>query len=283
VERQKRAEYEVAVTGPDQFEAAVAQVLDKSREPTDALGSADVEPAAQPHVALSQPVPSGATVASASGVRAWFDFQPPAPGELRLRTAGVAVLKPADRGGEIGSPRDPTGRFPPSHVKTLPRQPQDAVRQDAQEEQQLSWQSQNPVERSLSGILLGKRTVWVMVRIKGVVEVDHGKTPANITCVDGDPPALELRSQEEGPFGKISERLHSFRFDHVFDSSSSNRTVFERIEPLILAAFEGHVCLIVDGQSGTGKSWTMFDGPDAITSCAVVHILSRVHEMTAQG
>lgn len=27
----------------------------------------------------------------------------------------------------------------------------------------------------------------------------------------------------------------------------------------------------------------MFDGPDAITSCAVVHILSRVHEMTAQG
>lgn len=79
-----------------------------------------------------------------------------------------------------------------------------------------------------------------MIRIKGVVEVDHGKTPADIMCVDEDPSALELRSQEEGPFGKISERLHSFRFDYVFDSSPSNRTVFERIEPLILAALEGH-------------------------------------------
>lgn len=134
VERQRRAEYEVVVTGPDQFGAAVAQDLDKCRELTDTLGPADVEPAAQLHVPPSQSVPLGATAASASGVRAWFDFQPPAPGELRLRTTDVTVLKPADRGGGTGSPRNPIGRSPPSHVKTLPKQSQDAVRQDAQEE-----------------------------------------------------------------------------------------------------------------------------------------------------
>lgn len=50
----------------------------------------------------------------------------------------------------------------------------------------------------------------------------------------------------------------SFTFDHMFDASSSQEDVYEKVEPLILNALDGYsICIFAYGQTGSGKTFSM--------------------------
>lgn len=55
---------------------------------------------------------------------------------------------------------------------------------------------------------------------------------------------------------------YSFEFDAIFDEDSSQKQVFNEVEPFITSALDGfNVCIFAYGQTGSGKTYTM-QGPD---------------------
>lgn len=74
----------------------------------------------------------------------------------------------------------------------------------------------------------------------------------------------------------------NFDFDRVFSSTSTNLEVYREVSPVIQAALEGsNIAIVVDGQSGTSKSHTMFTGEHAIAPFATKQIFDWVSLMTA--
>ena len=58
---------------------------------------------------------------------------------------------------------------------------------------------------------------------------------------------------------------HSLQVDHFFDRRSTNRQIFGALKPVIGMVTSGlDVCIVTNGANETGKTSTMFFGPDAI-------------------
>lgn len=66
----------------------------------------------------------------------------------------------------------------------------------------------------------------------------------------------------------------SFQIDHYF-GLWTNRDVYSEVEPLIDIVVNGYdVYILTDGQSDSGKSWTMFKGTDAIAPFVAAFVMA---------
>ena len=99
-----------------------------------------------------------------------------------------------------------------------------------------------------------------LARFRGLQKSERD-IPRVLRSVDGT--RLNLRK------GK-GERERTFQLDSFFAEGACTQQIYECIRPLVQAmqSYSTNLVLILDGHTGTGKSYTMFDGKaPIITSC----------------
>ncbi|EJK63081.1 hypothetical protein THAOC_16283 [Thalassiosira oceanica] len=70
--------------------------------------------------------------------------------------------------------------------------------------------------------------------------------------------AQSLGETEVGCFDERTQQWKSYAFDKVWGPETSNRDVFQDVEPLALSVIEGYnACIFAYGQTGSGKTFTM--------------------------
>lgn len=95
---------------------------------------------------------------------------------------------------------------------------------------------------------------------------------------------LKITITENNARGLPQSRSMKFFFDHVFLPNSENSEVSQYVYPMVQAALDGaDVVITVDGQSGTGKSHTLFTGEDAIATSAAEQIFCWTAFMDTKG
>lgn len=95
-----------------------------------------------------------------------------------------------------------------------------------------------------------KGNIRVFCRVRPLLPEDQSQ-PANIAVLGGN----RLR------VGTGKEKV--FRFDRVFDQTSSQAAIFEDISQLVQSAVDGYkVSIFAYGQTGSGKTYTMEGPPD---------------------
>ncbi|KAJ2080749.1 kinesin-like nuclear fusion protein [Coemansia sp. RSA 988] len=97
------------------------------------------------------------------------------------------------------------------------------------------------------------------------------------SCEDNN--EIELTQSSENALGRSTSKTFPFKFDRVFESESTQDTVFDEVSQLIQSALDGYpVCIFAYGQTGSGKTHTM-QGPDAIpangTDSSVLGVIPR--------
>ncbi|KAL9002241.1 MAG: hypothetical protein Q9188_004813 [Gyalolechia gomerana] len=118
------------------------------------------------------------------------------------------------------------------------------------------------------------RRVWVVARIKPL-EGEHSRL-LTISTRTSHTVTVAPRS--------TSDSTKRFTVDQIFDQDVPNELVFERISPVIIAALDYQkVCIIADGQSNSGKSYTMFERGDSIASLAAASIFSEMANWENRG
>lgn len=141
---------------------------------------------------------------------------------------------------------------------------------------------ENALEKSTEELFTRLGKVWTIVRIRGRRQDDCGKPLSDLQITRCN----QLRiSVADGGVVKPRRKTHNFEFDHVFDSSASNAEVCEKARPFVRTALAGRdVMILADGQTGTGKSWTMFDGKDSLSRSIAEQIFaySKSHSLVAQ-
>lgn len=112
--------------------------------------------------------------------------------------------------------------------------------------------------------------VWFYLRLRPKVDRDKENQYLDLTSPDDFHHSLNLP-------GGIDEKhpidTH-YEFDRVFHHTDTNHDVYEHVRPMVQAAMEGlDVAIILEGPSGSGKSYTMFEQPDGIAFSVARHIL----------
>ena len=126
---------------------------------------------------------------------------------------------------------------------------------------------------------LRKRT-WTVAIVRDVGDMMAGQEPPPLTdffsIEKGDNTHLVCRSVADiSTSSSIS--FKSYLVDDVF-IAQSNSMIEGILTALITRAFGKHdVCFIADGQSGSGKSYTLFNGPDALAPGIGNYILNKEH------
>ena len=72
----------------------------------------------------------------------------------------------------------------------------------------------------------------------------------------------------------------SYRFNKVFAAKTTNAEVYTHVAPAVetfLQSLSG--CLIADGQTGSGQTYSMFAGPDALVECSAADIMRLKNEV----
>ena len=84
---------------------------------------------------------------------------------------------------------------------------------------------------------------------------------------------MQGQKSTDGPRSLAQE----FSFFHIQRSSYSDPTTVRMLERTAQAAIHGHhASVIMDGHTGTGKTYSMFDGPDAVVAVTVNHLLGQL-------
>lgn len=123
-----------------------------------------------------------------------------------------------------------------------------------------------------------KQPIWILVRVRKVLEDTDEAASSLLTD-------FQYRSTQDkvslsclappGTTPAVSSAPTVFEIDHYFGSSSTNREVYREVEPLMDIVFHGNdVCIFADGQSGSGKSWTMFKGANALAPSIAESIMT---------
>ena len=130
-------------------------------------------------------------------------------------------------------------------------------------------------DRANRKLFMSYGDIWVMARIRdrnnGQQQALPGITPLN------DSTSRLVRRRVGSP----DETVEFYR---VFSAAVSNADIFKEISPMMEAAFGGtNVCVIADGQSAMGKSYTMFDGDQNISWRMTFEIIAWRTETLRQG
>lgn len=112
-----------------------------------------------------------------------------------------------------------------------------------------------------------QRPIWLLVRVPELLKDDNETTSLSLTEFECNSTrnkiSLTYRPEQNVPESILPPE--AFKIDHYFGPSSTNRDVYNKVEPLIDIVFHGcNVCIFADGQSGSSKSWTLFKGTDAL-------------------
>ena len=130
------------------------------------------------------------------------------------------------------------------------------------------------LRRATRDLFLARGNVWVVVRIRDRTDADREEPSLRYWSTGVK---LQLCPDQDTAFLE-STRSKRFSFDCVLTPPISTRAVFEQVEPLTQAALEGfNLCIIADGQSGSGKSYTMMNGPDPIAGSTVTSLFTELH------
>ncbi|GAB7341639.1 hypothetical protein MBLNU457_7834t3 [Dothideomycetes sp. NU457] len=125
------------------------------------------------------------------------------------------------------------------------------------------------------------KMVFTMARIRGGLSADVYDMRAADRA--GQKNVLTLKHLRPSVQGDRVDR-REYHFDHVFHHFDTNKDVQEKILPLLGCLFEGkNVSVFADGQSGTGKSYTMLSGPDSVVPAAARLLFTNLEVMCANG
>ncbi|KAL8863915.1 MAG: hypothetical protein Q9174_007515, partial [Haloplaca sp. 1 TL-2023] len=126
--------------------------------------------------------------------------------------------------------------------------------------------------------------LWVIARVRPATDQEQGKNLASIATSSTPKPAMTItRCREKVQGGEVAEQK-DFPLDAVFGGTTSNEMIADKISPIFGAVVEGlNISIIVDGQSNTGKSYSMVDGPHSIAASAAARIFAEITVSETQG
>ena len=137
--------------------------------------------------------------------------------------------------------------------------------------------------------------VWVVVRFRDKIPSDDGEAPLHysharkechqeLSIYRWQDDWVDETQRKKVPSVKERMAPKPYIVDHVFEPSASNIQVFETMKPLIKMFLDGRqICIIADGQSGTGKSYTMLNGPEPIAASAAHMIFDDLNSTKLSG
>ena len=129
------------------------------------------------------------------------------------------------------------------------------------EEEEEKKQSENlfPISKT-SG-----ESIKVAVRIRPLNKLERKKNELNCTEYNLQEKTVSIGAN--GPpsaTGMTDYRSHTFSFDHIFPPHVTNEDVYNSLcTPILNSAFNGiHGAVLCYGQTGAGKTYTMFGNDD---------------------
>ena len=124
--------------------------------------------------------------------------------------------------------------------------------------------------RESNRLLVSCKRVWTMARVRKSAAEREGQAHSDIEVLD----AQRIKFHRKVKDGIVSpDKI--FSLDHVFSSSSSNADVWKVIRTVVdVPLFSHDILMIMNGQSGTGKSHSMFNGDGAIAYAAAERFFS---------
>ena len=164
---------------------------------------------------------------------------------------------------------------------------QDQLKQSRAEHIELQTQCDSLRQKYYSaGRFTAKYSIWLFVRTRRLLE-DANETVSGPSLTEFQVSCPERKKLLTcRPAHDIQESTASdpFEVDHYFGPSSNNRDVYRKVEHLIDIVFHGYdVCIFADGQSGSGKSWTMFKGNNAIAPSIAASVMTWKDVGATQG
>lgn len=126
----------------------------------------------------------------------------------------------------------------------------------------------------------------ILARIRPVEESDGEQHDRKeLFIIEKKVDEIHLRPLTGDTMSPIAKSSGIFMFHRAFGPSSSNYNVCEHLEPMVNASLELHedFCIMIDGQSGAGKSWTLCDGPGNVTVSVAAQIFDCVAEIKRNG
>ncbi|XP_077290310.1 protein claret segregational-like [Arctopsyche grandis] len=116
-----------------------------------------------------------------------------------------------------------------------------------------------------------KGHIRVYCRVRPVLNEEKSKPSVDVDIVDSCTMEIEKTlTNSTGGLTKKQNSKHSFAFDGVFSSSSTQVEIFDEVSSLVQSALDGYnVCIFAYGQTGSGKTYTM-EGESCSNSSGII-------------
>ncbi|KAL8865689.1 MAG: hypothetical protein Q9198_009204, partial [Flavoplaca austrocitrina] len=130
-----------------------------------------------------------------------------------------------------------------------------------------------------------KGRIWTYARIKPALLAEENSEALLRYTIVQRKKDLGSRLEVDRDGEEVNKTSDYFDFDRIFDTQSTGADIYRYIEPAIQALLDGigALVIVVDGQSGTGKSHTLFNSVDSIATCAADQIFREAALSTEQG